>query len=270
MKQAVGLITDPGGNGEHPGDECIAQVEVISFTANPQAIRPGESTTLSWQCTLPTGCPIGLYLNGTKVSQAGSQSFTLTQPRTFFLQARSLGRQGNFQPGVTVQVNTSACLPPIPVSEQAVRTSISETIRTSLDSDPKVYGTGEPDIQLTTDGIRIRTKSKFILAGPDPDLTLTVVVRISAISGTPTIVLRKLAVDLDWPWWFDVATLGLDILLLESSLESKIREGLDPALRNNLQALANQALANQVPAGYLLSAVTHETDQMNLLVCPRP
>lgn len=81
-----------------------AAVRVVQFTANPAAIQPGQSSTLSWVIENATSASISGI--GTVDPKTGSVSVTPAQTTTYTLTAT--GPNGNITQAVTVTVGSAA------------------------------------------------------------------------------------------------------------------------------------------------------------------
>src|SRR5262245_43181620 len=68
----------PNGNGPTPQQEhtieCMGDVQA-TFTVTPSTVNLGQSATLSWKATIPSGCSsIGLRLDNLAVPNTGSRT----------------------------------------------------------------------------------------------------------------------------------------------------------------------------------------------------
>ena len=83
------IPTDP----DVPGTPCLADLEVLSFTATPSTVPLRKSTTLRWNVQIPRDCALlTLQLNGEPVRKQGSLTVTPIANTTYALSARWRGR----------------------------------------------------------------------------------------------------------------------------------------------------------------------------------
>src|SRR5687767_10629241 len=88
--------------------ELLAQVELRSFTAEPQRILPFAASRLRWQVSAPQGVGIRFEINWTSVQANGERLVTPARTHTYTLKAKR-GRHARVLGRVTVEVDLAAC-----------------------------------------------------------------------------------------------------------------------------------------------------------------
>ena len=97
-----------GGQG-NGGANLLEQVELLSFTANPDHVLPFQSSTLRWHAQSPRGVSFSLDFFASTVLATGMKVVQPVATSDFTLQARA--RQAEVTLGtVTVFVDTSQCV----------------------------------------------------------------------------------------------------------------------------------------------------------------
>lgn len=189
--------------------ECLAKVKVGSFTATPTTVPPfGGPATLRWGVTVPSGCAVGLRLNGTPVARSGSKEVQPATTTSYSLAAVVNGLTKVLK-SVTVRVDTSACVTR-PVPESLIRSQVRSAVAKLDAAEPKLSQRSDPRVEIDANGIHVALRFKLAIdnfADPNIDVDFTIGLRVRNGSVEP--FYKSFAVDVDWPWWVTVITAGV-------------------------------------------------------------
>ena len=129
------------------------------------------------------------------------------------------------------------------VSESAIRAQLQAAVSQLSSSQLKPRG----DLTVAVDFADIYVKQKFEadIAGPNPDVTMSVhfvpVIRDDKIE----VIVSNLSVDVDYPWWAEAATGYIVTELVERHIERDLKSQLKARIKSVLQAKVDEA----IPAG---------------------
>jgi hypothetical protein len=244
--------------------ECLGDTTVNSFTASPSTVRPGIASSLKWNVTMPAGCAVKLFLNGSPVSKSGSRSVAPTTTTTF----RLVGKMHTVQQplrAVTVSVDDSQCIIQS-VSEATVRQMLQSLIESAL-AGSRLRQRSPANVEIDRNGIAVKLRLKVSIDNFfDPDLNINMVIGVSAASNNVVVSYRSYSNDLDWEWWVTGITLGIT-KLIEEVIESEIEQKVKPLI---LQKLKEQieSFISLIPPTHRLVSLTTEADEIRGLVCP--
>jgi hypothetical protein len=244
--------------------ECLDNTTVNSFTASPSTVRPGHASTLKWKVTLPVGCGVQLFLNGSPVAKSGSRSVAPTTTTIFRLVGRMFTVQRTLS-SVTVAVDKSQCFVQS-VDEATVRQMLRSLIESNLAGSP-LHQRSPADVEIDRNGIAVKLRLKVSVPNFfDPDLNINMVIGASAAGNNVVVSYRSYSNDLDWPWWVTGITLGIS-KFIEEVIESRIERQVKPLI---LQKLKEQidSFISLIPATHRLNSLTTEADEIRALVCP--
>jgi hypothetical protein len=147
---------------------------IVSFTANPETINPGESSTLSWNITNATSASIDMGV-GSVNHGAGSTSVSPVSNTTYTLTASN----GIGSSTAQVTVIVSGTLPPDP---STVAPPVDRMVSTDMKTATSFLYRGNPPIQTGVAPGAIDSKRTAVLRGkvldknndPLPGVTVTV------------------------------------------------------------------------------------------------
>lgn len=253
-------------DGQEPGDKCIADVRIKSFTAHPDHIYPGQTTTLSWECEIPENCSVGLLIDRMPIEPIGSKVVTVTSTRNFNIQAKSLGRFGVFLPGVTVAVNDQGCRV-VPISESQIQPEVISKITERLQQDNRIYNLYPVRVEVTPRGIEINIACILSMPGVDPDLRLRIVLRPLILNGDLQVLLDTFEVNLEWPWWYEFTV--VQIAQIRARVRDELHAALEIPLLNATQQMFERLIAQYLTRTQLIAAINFEQDVINVKICRR-
>lgn len=243
---------------------CLGDVTVNSFTASPSTIRPGGASTLKWDVTLPQGCAVKLFLNGSAVSKSGSRSVEPTTTTNYRLVGKMLTVQQQLR-AVNVNVDTSQCITQS-VDEATVRQMLQTLIKSSLEGTP-LSERSPASVEIDQNGIAVKLRLKVSVPNFfDPDLNINMVIGVSAASNNAVVSYRSYSTDLDWEWWVGAITLGASEFI-EEVMESRIEQKVKPLI---LQKLKEQidSFISLIPSTHSLHSLTTRANEIRALICP--
>lgn len=248
---------------------CVSEFRLVSFTASPATVTPGQAVTLRWNIDHTGQCPGQFKINGISVPMDGSKVVNPLSDTTYTISlttrcnvTRNLGR-------VTVDVNENSCrltsIPESLVRDQIIRAvdaSIQEYNQSSSNDLSKRSQT-----QVEIDNMGIAIKLRFVAAinnFPDPDLNVDMKIGLGVGPGnTVSVFYRSFSVDVDWPWWVTGISLGITKIveeIVEGRIEGKIKSQILDSLR------AQIANAVKLIPGVLTSIQTLQ-DELRLKIC---
>jgi hypothetical protein len=267
LKPNTDLIpTDP--DQEPGGDtfECLAKVKVGSFTATPTTVQPfGGPATLRWGVTVPSGCAVGLRLNGTPVARSGSREVHPATTTSYALVAVVNGLTRVLK-SVSVRVDTSACITR-PVPESLIRSQLRSAVDKLDAAEPRLSQRSDPSVEIDADGIHVALRFKLAIdnfADPSIDVDFTIGLRVR--NGAVEPYFKRFAVDVDWPWWVTVITAGAS-KLVEELIDEKFEDKLKPAILTGVKSQIDK-LVDQLPSNLRLHSLTLAPNEIRVTVCP--
>lgn len=253
---------EPGGNTF----ECLAKVKVGSFTATPTTVQPfGGPVTLRWGVTVPSGCAVGLKLNGTPVPRSGSREVHPATTTTYALSAVVNGLTKVLK-RVSVRVDTSACLTQ-PVPESLIRSQLRSAVDRLDAAERKLSQRSDPSVEIDANGIHVALRFKLAIdnfADPSIDVDFTIGLRIR--NGAVEPYYKRFAVDVDWPWWVTAITAGVS-KVVEEFIDGKIAAKLKPAILTGVKGQIDK-LVDQLPGNLRLHTLSLAPNEIRVTVCP--
>jgi hypothetical protein len=257
---------DPDPEPDDDALECLAKVTVGSFTATPTTVPPfGGSATLRWGVTVPSGCVVGIKLNGTPVGRSGSQEVHPAITTTYTLVAALRGLTRVLK-SVSVRVDTSACVTRS-VPESLIRSQVRSAVAELDAAESRLSQRSDPSVEIDADGIHVALRFKLAIdnfADPNIDVDFTIGLRVRNGSVEP--FYKSFAVDVDWPWWVTVITAGVS-KIVEEFIDGRIEARLKPAI---LAAVKEQIddLVDQIPGDLRLHSLSLAENEIRVTVCP--
>lgn len=267
MAQSTDLAPQP--EPEDPAEEvpeCLADVAVASFTAQPSSVRPfGGGATLRWNVTVPTGCRVGIELNGRPVSRSGSLTVQPARTTRYTLSANA-GRATRTLGSVTVAVDTSACISG-GIAESLIRSQVQQVVDELDRASSQFSQRSAPRVEVDARGIKVALRFRVAIdnfADPDVDVDFTVGLRVR--SGAVEAFYQSFAVDVDWPWWVTVVTVGAS-KIVEEFLDGKIEAALKPKILAELEAQLD-AFVDRLPGNLRIHTIALSDNEIRVTACP--
>jgi hypothetical protein len=246
--------------------ECLAKVKVGSFTATPTTVPPfGGPATLRWGVTVPSGCAVGLRLNGTPVARSGSKEVQPATTTSYSLAAVVNGLTKVLK-SITVRVDTRACVTR-PVPESLIRSQVRSAVAKLDAAEPKLSQRSDPRVEIDANGIHVALRFKLAIdnfADPNIDVDFTIGLRVRNGSVEP--FYKSFAVDVDWPWWVTVITAGVS-KIVEEFIDGKIEAKLKPAILAGVKDQIDD-LVDQIPGNLRLHSLSLAENEIRVTVCP--
>lgn len=244
--------------------ECLGNTTVNSFTASPSTVRPGIASTLKWNITLPTGCGVQLFLNGSPVSKSGSRSVAPLNTTTY----RLVGRMSTVEQtlrSVTVSVDKSQCFIRS-VPEETVRQMLQSLIESNL-ADTSIHQRSPAVVEIDRSGIAVKLRLRISVPNFfDPNLNINMVIGVNGAGNNVAVSFRSYSNDLDWAWWVTGITVGIS-KLIEELIESEIEKRIKPLILQKLKEQIDSFLS-MIPPTHRLHSLMTEADEIRGLVCP--
>jgi hypothetical protein len=245
--------------------ECLAKVDVKSFSATPTTITPfGGPSTITWKATRPDSCPdVTFSLNFASVSATGSLEVHPSVTTEYRLQAiignirRTLGT-------VTVVMDSSLCF-----SSSIDESEISETVQSAVaDFDarnPRISQRALPTVELEAAGLVLHLRFTINLDDfVDPKLDIDCTIQLRAENGEVIAAYKSFSIDVDWPWWVTV-TFPIS-KALEEILDKVVEKGIRPRLLQEVQDAFDPYL-DMIPSDSRLFSVATVHDRIDYTVC---
>lgn len=256
----------PGPDIDEDTLTCLADTRVTSFTATPSTTEPfGSPVTLRWAVSVPSGCGVAIRLNGQTVSRSGSLQVQPTSTTHYTLSARIGGLTKSLRT-VTVAVDTSACVT-VPVPESTVRSAIRGVVDALDAATDELSQRSAAAVEVAPDGIAVRLRLEAKVDNfADPNIDVDFKIGLRMRNGTVEPFYRSFAVDVDWPWWVTVVTLGVS-KFIEELIEDKIENGARPLILQSVRDLID-GLLDQLPDTMRLHSLQLLTDQIRVTACP--
>lgn len=246
--------------------ECLIGVAVASFTAQPSSVTPfGGGATLRWNVTVPAGCRAGIQLNGRPVSRSGSLAVQPAATTRYTLTARA-GRATRALDSVTVAVDTSACISG-GVPESLIRSQVQQIVDELDRASSRFSQRSAPRVEVDGRGIHVALRFRVAIdnfADPDVDVDFTVGLRVR--DGAVEAFYRSFAVDVDWPWWVTVVSVGAS-KIVEEFLDGKIEDALKPKILAELEAQLD-AFVDRLPGSLRVHTVALRENEIRVTACP--
>lgn len=245
---------------------CLGGTEVTSFSATPRAVEPfGPPVTLRWSVSVPSGCNVGLTLNGRPVGRNGSQQVQPAVTTRYTLAAR-LGRATKALRTLTVPVDTSACVT-VPVPESLVRSAIRGEVD-ALDRERNDVSQRSPArVEVTTRGIEVGLRLGLAIDNfPDPDIDIDLTIGLRLRNGSLEPFYRRFDVDVDWPWWVTVISAGAS-KVVEEFMDEAVEDRLRPLILDAAKERID-ALVDQIPGDMRLHSLQVRDGEIRVTACP--
>lgn len=247
--------------------ERSGNVKLNSFTASPNNVKPGSAVTLNWSVANATG--VTLKLNGVTISANGSRTVTPIADTQFRIIAECGCNIRKTLGSLLVNVNESSCRQ-IPIAESIVRTLIINEVNSQISqhnatSSNDLTKRSETVVEIDPTGILIKLRFKIAINNaPDPDLNIDMKIGMGVSPGNNiSLFYKNYSTDLDWPWWFDVVSLGIT-KIIENILEDRIEGKLKPAILNGMRTKIAQT-ASGIPG--VITQITPVQDAIQLTIC---
>lgn len=248
---------------------CASEFRLVSFTANPATVTPGQPVTLRWNVDRSGQCSGDFKINGIAVAMDGSKVVNPLADTTFTISVatgcnvtRNLGR-------VAVDVNERTCrITSIP--ESAARDQIIRAVDASIQefnqsSSNDLSKRTQTQVEVDNLGIAVRLRLKAAINNfPDPDLNVDMKIGVGVGPGnTVSVFYRSFSVDVDWPWWVTGISLGITKIveeIVEGRIEGKMKSQILDSLRTQISAAARL-----IPG--VLAGVQTLQDELQLKIC---
>jgi len=268
---------------------ALGTIEIISFTANPPAVAPFESTTLSWKVKLPQTLHVlvqfvvaGKTFSGTSGSVttevAGTTEFGLTAKTN--LVSRMIG-------AVTVTSDTSACVTTT-YDATTVADVVTGEVNAAIPSGNQFSFRGDGPSSTLGDGT-ITVDIPLNIDVPDwfdAQADVTIVLNVGA-SGPVAAVkafvsLASVNVDVSWGLASQILSLGCEHFIetamqkvaeafLTEIVSTQVAPQTADSLNKLVQTTADMAKGNDPQhRKFALTSLTVSSDGLNYTVCPQP
>ena len=247
--------------------DCLAEVELESFTATPSTIEPfGGAATLAWSARRPSSCAgLTFRLNGVSVPPSGSRQVQPSVTTTFRLEATMFGLRRALGT-VAVAVDTSGCFSGA-VPETDIRSQVQTVVTAFAAASDRIDERAPAGVEVEPAGIVLRLRFEINIDNfVDPDLDVDCTIQLHAQNGDIVPTYRSFSVDVDWPWWVTGLSLGIS-KIVEEVVEDKIQGQLRAQLLQAVDDAFDGHLA-LIPATHRLYSVTTVTNAINFTVCP--
>jgi hypothetical protein len=257
---------DPGRPIDEHALECLAETQLVSFTASPSSVPPfGGSVTLKWSVKPPSGCSPAVRLNGQSVAASGSRQVQPSVSTRYSLTA-AIGGLTKSLGGVTVNVDTAACVTQ-GVPESLVRGQVRQAVDALDAAEGRISQRSPARVEVDANGISVGLRLKVAIDNfADPDLDVDATIGLQVRDRRAEAFYRSFSVDLDWPWWVTALTAGVS-KIVEEIIEDKIEGQLKPAILAGLEAQLD-TLVDQIPGSLALHSVQFAPDEIRVTVCP--
>jgi len=249
--------------------ECSSEFKLVSFTASPNNVRPGQPVTLRWNIDRTGQCNAQFKINGITVPMDGTKvvnpivdsTFTLSLSTTCNV-SRNLGR-------VLVDVNESSCRT-TSIPESLVRDEIIRAVDASIQefnqsSSNDLSKRTQTQVEIDSTGITVRLRLQAVVNNfPDPNLNVDMKVGVGVGPGSAvTVFYRSFSVDVDWPWWVTGISLGIT-KIVEEIVEGRIEGNIKNRILDTLRTRINAA-ARLIPG--VLTSIQTLQDELRLRIC---
>lgn len=249
--------------------ECASEFRLLSFTATPASVTPGQPVTLKWSTAHSGHCAGTFKINGIAVPASGSKVVNPLADTTYTLVVHLPCNISHTMGRVTADVNESSCrITSIP--EAIVRSQVINVVDANIKdfndhSSNDLSKRSETQVEIDPQGISIKLRlSASINNFPDPDINVDMKVGLGVGPGnTVSVFYRSFSVDVDWPWWVTAISLGITKIveeIVEGRIEGKIKSQILDALKTQLTNAAKQ-----IPG--VLAAIQTLQDELRLKIC---
>lgn len=272
MAQTINTLR-PRDDDDFPGPdidddtlECLANTRATSFSASSTTTAPfGPPVTLRWSVASPSTCGVAVRLNGAAVARSGSMQVQPTVTTRYTLTARTGGLNKSLG-SVTVTVDTSACVT-VPVPESLVRDQIRDVIDTIDAATAEISQRSAAKVEVVNGGISVALRLKAAVNNfADPDLNVDFTIGLRMRNGAVEPFYKSFSVEVDWPWWVTVVTLGVSEFV-EGLIADKIDDAARPLVLQAVKQLIDGMLA-QLPDGLRLHSLQLVTNVIRVTACP--
>ena len=256
----------PGPDIDDHTLECLAETQATSFSATPSTAGPfGPPVTLRWSVTSPGTCGVAVKLNGLAVDRSGSMQVQPAVTTRYSLTARVRGATKSLG-SVTVPVDTSACVT-IPVPESLVRDQVRGVVDAIDAASGDISQRSAAKVEIVPGGISVALRLKAAVNNfADPDINVDFTIGLRLRNGAVEPFYKSFSVEVDWPWWVTVVTLGVSELI-EGLIADKIDNAARPLVLDAVKGLLD-GLAPQLPTGLRLHSIQLVTDEIRVTACP--
>ncbi len=256
----------PGPDIDDHTLECLGDTQVTSFTASPASTQPfGPPVTLRWSVSSPSTCGVAIRLNGQAVAKTGSMQVQPTVTTRYSLTAQARGATKSLG-SVTVAVDTAACVT-VPVPEALVRDQVRSVIDAIDAASGEISQRSAAKVEVVPGGITVALRLKAAVnnfADPDIDVDFTIGLRMR--NGAVEPFYKSFSVEVDWPWWVTVVTLGVSEFV-EGLIADKIDAAARPLVLDAVKSLI-EGMVDQLPDGLRLHSLQLVTDEIRVTACP--
>ncbi len=249
--------------------ECVSEFRLVSFTASPANVSPGQPVTLRWNINRTGQCNAQFKINGVAVPMDGTKVVNPIVDSTYAISlhttcniTRNLGR-------VAVDVNDSTCritsIPESLVRDQIIR-AVDASIKEYNDSSSNdLSKRTQTQVEIDNTGITVRLRLKAAINNfPDPDFNVDMKVGVGVGPGnTVTVFYRSFSVDVDWPWWVTSISLGIT-KIVEEIVEGRIEGNIKNRILDTVRTRINEA-ARLIPG--VLTSIETLQDELRLRIC---
>jgi hypothetical protein len=248
---------------------CSSQFRLISFTATPNNVTPGQAVTLRWNIDRSGECNANFKINGVTVPMDGTKVVNPLTDTTYRISVNTgCGITRNLG-AVFVNVNDSSCRTTF-IAEGLVRQQIIQAVDRNIQeynqtSSNDLSKRSETQVEIDSTGIIIRLRLKAAINNfPDPDLNVDMKIGVGVGPGnTVSVFYRSFSIDVDWPWWVTGISLGIT-KIVEEIVEGRIEGKIKSSILDGLRAQINTA--TQLIPGVLAGIQTSQ-DAIQLKIC---
>jgi hypothetical protein len=256
----------PGPDIDDESLECLAETHATNFSATPTSTPPfGPPVTLRWSVTSPGTCGVAVKLNGLAVDRSGSMQVQPTVTTRYSLTARMRGATKTLG-SVTVAVDTATCLT-VPVPESLVRDQVRAVIDAIDAASGEISQRSAAKVEVASTGIAVALRLKAAVNNfADPDINVDFTIGLRMRNGAVEPFYKSFSVEVDWPWWVTVVTLGVSEFV-EGVIADKIDNAARPLILDAVKGLLDGLVA-QLPPGLALHSLQLVTDEIRVTACP--
>jgi len=261
--------------------EALKKIVRHSLNANPSIVKTFDTTTVSWNVTVPPNSEfdIAVKLHGEDVAHTGSKSFRLFQPTSFTLSAATehAGRQLR---KLTVNVDQSECRDRLLDSFL-----ISQLLKTEFDN--RFSGTSQVKLRGNKTEVTLRDSIISIsvpLSINVPnwfDANMSIDIQLAVLAGRPiTVSARSISVGVSWSFFEHLASLfctgfvqsGME-KMAQVFMEDIVNSQIVPALKEGFTNQANEfikSLSESDPQQreYVIKFAALSSGGLKLTACP--
>jgi hypothetical protein len=256
----------PGPDIDDDTLDCLTDTQANSFSATPTTVDPfGPPVTLRWSVSRPSTCGVVVKLNGQSVGLSGSMQVQPAVTTRYTLTA-GIGGLSKTLRSLTVAVDTSACVT-VPVPESTVRTAIRGVVDQIDAATNQLSQRSAAKVEIVPGGVSVALRLKAAVdnfADPDIDVDFTIGLRIR--NGAVEPFYKSFSVDVDWPWWVTVVTLGVS-KFVEELIDDKIESAARPLILQAVKDLVD-GLVERLPGNLRLHSLQLLTDELRVTACP--